>query len=176
MKEAPIGSYFLIRSYKHDGRIHRTWDSSILLAKDGSFICANHQTRVSEPNGREWVTKEPAICFFPKREWYNIIAMLREDGIHYYCNLSSPPKWEGSILTYIDYDLDLKVYPDFNYDILDEPEFEENRERMGYPLGTVTRIRSSLQKLISDLRERKIPFQHDYVMEWYEKYALLSGK
>lgn len=166
----------MIRSFKHNGKIHRTWENSILLAEGDMMICANDHVKVTEADGREWFSKEPAICFFPRRDWFNMIAMIREDGIYFYCNLSSPPKWNEGILSYVDYDLDVMVYPNWNYDVLDESEFEENRERMGYSLRTVTRIRSSLHHLLSELKIRKTPFQHPYVIQWYEKYCGLTEK
>ena len=37
------------------------------------------------------------------------------------------------LLKYIDYDLDVKVFPDMTYTILDEDEFEEHKKEMDYP-------------------------------------------
>ena len=50
--------------------------------------------------------------------------MLREEGVYYYCNLSSPFAYDSEALKYIDYDLDIKVYPDMTYTLLDEDEYE----------------------------------------------------
>lgn len=36
------------------------------------------------------VTREPAIVYFHKKYWFNVIAMIREKGVSYYCNLASP--------------------------------------------------------------------------------------
>ena len=51
--------------------------------------------------------------------------MFREDGIYYYCNLSSPFVCDEEALKYIDYDLDIKVYPNGKYHLLDEDEYEQ---------------------------------------------------
>src|SRR5699024_12801143 len=74
-------------------------------------IGANDKTVVTEGDGRSWITREPAICYFHVERWFNIIGMLKTDGIHYYCNISSPFLYEEKALKYIDYDLDLKVFP-----------------------------------------------------------------
>ena len=50
--------------------------------------------------------------------------MLKEDGIHYYCNISSPYVYDDEAIKYIDYDLDLRVDSKFNYRILDKDEYK----------------------------------------------------
>ena len=40
------------------------------------------------------------------QEWYNIVALLEDGGIRYYCNVASPPYSSKQIITYIDYDLE----------------------------------------------------------------------
>ena len=124
MKNSLVGQDVLIHCYKHDGKPHRTWSRcKILEETDRHFIGINNNTLVTESDGRSWVTKEPAICYFPKDRWYNVICMIRSDGIYYYCNIASPILYDGEALKYIDYDLDLKVWPGYRYKVLDEGEY-----------------------------------------------------
>ena len=85
---------------------------------------------VTESDGRTWVTREPAICYFHAKQWFNVIGMLREDGIYYYCNISSPFALDDEAIKYIDYDLDVKVFPDMTYHILDEDEYADHKKAM----------------------------------------------
>src|SRR5690625_3243588 len=125
------GSPVKIYSYKHNGQLHRTWHESLILkASSTRIIGANDRTRVLESDGRTWVTRERAICFFYTKYWFNIIAMLRTDGIHYYCNISSPFVYESGAIKYIDYDLDIKVFPDMTFTLLDEIGRASCRERL----------------------------------------------
>src|SRR5699024_11392416 len=81
----PICEDIQIKSYKHDGSLHRVWDSSIVLkGTEKVVIGANDKTVVTEGDGRSWITREPAICYFHVERWFNIIGMLKTDGIHYY--------------------------------------------------------------------------------------------
>ena len=90
-----------IHSYKHDKTIHRVWNNIVVLDKsEHEVVIGNYKTRVVESNGRYWNTKEPAICFFYDNEWFNVIAMLKEDGIHYYCNISSPYVFDDEAIKY----------------------------------------------------------------------------
>lgn len=85
------GETIKIQSYKHDGNIHRVWsETTILKGTDHVIIGGNDHTLVTESDGRTWITREPAIVYFHSEYWFNVICMFREDGIYYYCNLSSP--------------------------------------------------------------------------------------
>jgi len=107
------GDVVKIIAYKHDGSIHRIWHKNVVLEADEQvLILANNRTLVTESDGRTWVTKEIALVYFHNECWFNIICMFREDGVHYYSNLSSPFAYDVDGVKYIDYDLDIKKYPD----------------------------------------------------------------
>ena len=57
------------------------------------------------------MTREPAIVYFHKKYWFNIIAMIREKGFRI-TQSASPYVLDDEALKYIDYDLDIKVFPD----------------------------------------------------------------
>ena len=59
--------------------------------------------------------------------------MIRHEGVFYYCNLASPSLYDGEAIRNIDYDLDVKLYPDGGYSILDENEYQEHARVMKYP-------------------------------------------
>jgi len=106
------GDVVKIIAYKHDGSIHRIWHKNVVLEADEQvLILANNRTLVTESDGRTWVTKEIALVYFHNECWFNIICMFREDGVHYYSNLSSPFAYDVDGVKYIDYDLDIKKYP-----------------------------------------------------------------
>ena len=97
-----IGENFVIHSYKHDGSIHRAWDEAILLDEtDDYLVFGNEKTKVTESNGRTWKTKEPAILYFYKNQWFNVIGQCKKDGIYYYCNIASPFVIEDKTIKYI---------------------------------------------------------------------------
>ncbi|BAC12855.1 DUF402 domain-containing protein [Oceanobacillus iheyensis] len=165
------GSKVSIQSYKHNGQLHRTWENSVILKGTESVVIgANDRTKVIESDGRSWITREPAICYFHSKYWFNIIGMLRNDGIYYYCNISSPFVYDGEALKYIDYDLDVKVFPDMTFQLLDEDEYEEHRNLMNYPQVIDRILHQQLEILIRWIRQGKGPFSPDFVDNWYEMY------
>lgn len=119
MKLPKEGDFITIQSYKHDKSLHRTWrDTMVLKTTDTALIGVNDHTLVTESDGRRWVTREPAIVYFHKKYWFNIIAMIRDNGVSYYCNLASPYVLDEEALKYIDYDLDVKIFADGEKDCL----------------------------------------------------------
>ncbi len=113
------GENIKIQSYKHDGNIHRVWsETTILKGTDHVIIGGNDHTLVTESDGRTWITREPAIVYFHAEYWFNVICMFREDGIYYYCNLSSPFVCDEEALKYIDHEIDVILRR--NVDILQQ--------------------------------------------------------
>ncbi|WP_078381749.1 nucleoside tri-diphosphate phosphatase [Sutcliffiella halmapala] len=170
------GETIQIHSYKHNGLIHRVWDeTTVLKGTQNLVIGGNDKTIVTESDGRTWITREPAICYFHARHWFNIIGMIREDGVYYYCNISSPFIADDEAVKYIDYDLDIKVFPDMTFILLDEDEYEKHRNEMKYPDVIDKILRSNVNTLISWIRQRKGPFAPDFIDLWYERYLTYQG-
>ncbi|WP_163971034.1 nucleoside tri-diphosphate phosphatase [Oceanobacillus halotolerans] len=165
------GEKVQIKSYKHNGKLHRVWESTtVLKGTKSEIIGANDKTFVRESDGRTWTTREPAICYFHAKYWFNVIGMLRGDGIYYYCNISSPFIFEHQTIKYIDYDLDVKVYPDMTYDLLDEDEYDEHKKLMNYPVVLDHILYSNMDYLLQWIRQRTGPFAPEFVDQWYERF------
>ena len=174
MKLQP-GMHILIHSYKHNKTVHRIWKKSVILeVSQHIIVTANDRTRVIENDGRTWKTKEPAICVFFEDYWFNIIAMLKQDGIHYYCNLASPAVYDGEALKYIDYDLDLKMYPSKKIRLLDKKEYETHKLNMKYPKEIDDIIQDHLNILKEKMMTQSFPFQDDVMYQYYKMYKKYS--
>ncbi len=169
------GKKVLIHCYKHDGSIHRSWSRGFVLEEtDEHFIVINNRTQVTESDGRVWHTREPAICYFPKHDWYNVICMIRKTGVYYYCNIASPTLYDGEALKYIDYDLDLKVFPDKRYRILDQDEYMEHAKAMGYGKKLDEILHRQLDLLIEMAKKQSGPFDKSFTEHWYHEYQDLK--
>lgn len=175
MRVPKEGEFITIQSYKHDGNLHRIWrDTMVLKTSECSLIGVNDHTLVTESDGRRWVTREPAIVYFHKKYWFNIIAMIREKGVSYYCNLASPYALDAEALKYIDYDLDIKVFPDGEKRLLDVDEYEDHRKQMQYSDDIDFILKENVKILVDWINNGKGPFSPDYVDIWYERYQQLS--
>ena len=148
-----------IHGYKHDGSLHRVWTNSFVVDDNESYlVTGNQRTKVIESSGRSWYTKEPALCYFFEKEWFNIIAMFKKDGIHYYCNVSSPYVYDSEAIKYIDYDLDIRVYPNGRIVVLDRKEFETNSKKLNYSEDIIKIANHAISELKSWIKEKHPPF------------------
>ena len=177
MKLPKEGDFITIQSYKHDGNHHRTWrDTMVLKTTDHALIGVNDHTLVTENDGRRWVTREPALVYFHKKFWFNVVAMIREDGIAYYCNMASPYALDQEALKYIDYDLDVEVFVDGTKKLLDIEEYENHRRKMGYSADLDYLLKENVKILVDWINQEKGPFSKDYVNIWYKRYLELKNR
>ncbi|MGO2913951.1 MAG: DUF402 domain-containing protein [Lactiplantibacillus plantarum] len=168
------GDFITIKSYKHDGSLHRTWrDTMVLKTSENALIGVNDHTLVTEDDGRRWVTREPAIVYFHKHYWFNIVAMIRDNGVSYYCNLASPYVLDKEALKYIDYDLDVKVFPDGEKRLLDVDEYEDFSQRWHSGEETDRILKANVLTLVDWINHHKGPFSQAYVDLWYQRYQEL---
>ncbi len=177
MEKLEVGDKLQIQCYKHNGKIHRSWDEALILdIEDDYIVCGNNKTLVTESDGTTWKTKEPAIMYFFKDSWYNIIVQLKRDGIFYYCNIATPYIIEDRTIKYIDYDLDLRVFPTGEYKILDRMEYKYHKKIMKYSDDLDIVIRNSLTELIEVYKKHGFAFSKDANLMYYNIYKKLFSK
>ena len=170
-KQIKVGDRLTIHCYKHNGKIHRSWDeATVLEITDDMLVCANNKTIVTESDGRSHKTNEPAVMFFYKRKWFNIIGQLKPFGLFYYCNIATPYLIDDGIIKYIDYDLDLRVFPDGAFKVLDRGEYKYHKAKMNYPKEIDEILKEQLTELINLVREKKIPFDRASIEYYYNIY------
>ena len=171
MKKLEVGGEYVIHCYKHNGNIHKIWEEAVLLdIQEDCLVFANNRTKVIESDGRSWKTREPAIMYFFKDKWYNIIGQYKKDGIQFYCNIASPYIMDSNAVKYIDYDLDLRVFPDGSFKVLDRGEYNYHKQQMNYSKDLDLILKTELTNLINSVRKKEWPFNHDEIKRYYEIY------
>lgn len=176
MNKICIGDKLQIQCYKHDGKIHRAWDEAILLdVKKDYMVFGNNRTTVTEAQGNTWKTKEPAIMYFFKNYWFNVIVQLKKEGITYYCNIATPYIIEEGTIKYIDYDLDLRIFPNGSYKILDRMEYKYHKRIMNYSKDLDKVVNSALDELIKLYKSGEFHvFDQKENLKYYEQYKILK--
>ena len=172
MSNLKIGKKLQIQCYKHDGNVHRAWDEAVVLdIRKDYIVFGNNKTIVTEAEGTKWKTKEPAIMYFFKDKWFNIISQLKKDGIYYYCNIATPFIIEDNTIKYIDYDLDLRIFPSKEYKILDRLEYKYHKKKMNYSDDLDEVIKGSLDDLIKLYENNYFAFDENINKNYYKEYC-----
>ena len=167
--------HFIIKSFKHNGRLHRMWmenrrvPGSVLApahAEMNMIVAVNCRTKIVEADGSTWHSRSPGVSFFLPGEWYNIVALVEQAGIRYYCNAASPPYVYGNVLTYIDYDLDVILTPDGDKHLVDQEEYERHKSSFHYSPAVEEKVQAGLRKLSDRNDGRESPFEEDWGMHY----------
>lgn len=176
MEQIKIGQKYQIQCYKHNGKIHRAWDEAVVLdIKKDYIVFGNNKTKVTESEGTTWRTKEPAIMYFFRDKWYNVISQMKKDGIYYYCNIATPYIIEEGTIKYIDYDLDLRIFPKGEYKILDKLEYQYHKKKMNYSNELDIVINSAMKELINDYLRNSITFSEENNKNYLNKYISIKN-
>ena len=171
MGNIKVGDRLTIHCYKHDGKLHRTWDeATVLEINDDVLICGNNKTTVTESDGRSHKTNEPAVMFFYRNRWFNVIGQFKSQGLFYYCNIATPYLIDDGIIKYIDYDLDLRVFPDGGFRVLDRNEYNYHRKLMHYPEELDQILKNELSGLIEMKKANLGPFNKENINKYYDIY------
>lgn len=172
LKDARFQKWIVVQAYKHDGTLHRQWSPAFLAEEtDDYWALSSRASLVVESDGRRWMTKEHAVFILFKHSWMNAICMIKEDGkISYYVNIASPTIWDQGYLKYIDYDLDVKLFPDGMMKELDIMEFERHIQTYGYSAALTRAVTNSMHRVIGLMKERAFPFSDEEIHRIYDKF------
>ena len=169
--------WIIIQAYKHNEELHRQWTHSYVLRDDEDyFVLASIRAAVVESDGRKWHTKEPAIFVLSKKNWFNVIAMLKENGICYYVNIASPAIFDKNFIKYIDYDLDVKLYEDGTTRLLDVSEYKKHADEQGYSEDIKEILQSSVDKVYNMINKKEFPFVDEEILKYYKKFEEETSK
>ncbi|MBC7900456.1 MAG: DUF402 domain-containing protein, partial [Saprospiraceae bacterium] len=67
--------------------------------------------------------------------------------------------FENNVLDYVDLDIDILVWEDGSYKILDLEEFETNAVKYKYPGDVVLNAKNALDEVIGKIERREFPFK-----------------
>ena len=176
MSDLKVGNNLELHCYKHNGKTNSISDKiTVLEVNDDFIICGDFKTTITESDGSTHKTKEPAVMFFYKKRWFNVLAQLKKQGLFYYCNIATPYLLDDNVIKYIDYDLDLRVFPDGGYRILDKNEYNYHKKIMHYSNELDEIIKSELESLIEMKKNNEGPFDKAVVEKYYKKYKEITN-
>ncbi len=168
--------WITVQAYKHDGSFHRQWSPAYLAFENEDFwaLCSRN-SQVTEGDGRKWITREHAVFFLFKKKWFNILAMRKEKGVVFYVNIASPTILDQGFLRYIDYDLDVKLYPDGVIRELDEKEYRAHIARFQYPLWIQEKCLQAEKEIEHMMKEGEPPFNEELCRKIFSEFVRITS-
>ncbi len=152
-----------ILALKYDQKPHYTWPATF-IEDDGEqlrFRTVIGGTLIHYTRGFQEATRRPSELTFWRNRWYNVFTNYTEAGIlsNFYCNVAMPCVIQDQSIQFVDLDLDVRVYPDGNYAVLDADEFEEHRFKYRYPDWLQTKARETVDEIIAFAKSGEGPFR-----------------
>lgn len=153
-----------VESCKLDNRAHRTW-SARLVALNGSLIILDgiFEREVRHTLLGDLARGTRSIEFYWTDRWYSVFRFYEPDGRlrNFYCNINLPPEFDGSYLRFVDLDIDILVFPDMSFRVLDEDEFKTNAARFNYSETVRANVAAAIDELKNLIAARNFPFDFD---------------
>ncbi|UUD36094.1 DUF402 domain-containing protein [Mycoplasmopsis citelli] len=177
-KNLRVGQMIDVQAYKFNGFLYRQWNSAKVIFNNSRhivlFLC---NTKVSDYNKKinHWKYTEHALWFFPKNSYFNAILLLKQNaGIYHYMNIASKPIFEDQTLKFIDFDLDIKCYPEKDLQIVDRDEFLRNIVQMKYPKKLKKIVFEEVKNIFSLYTDYKYFFNPEILIYYLD--ILLADK
>lgn len=157
---AEPGSRILLRATKYDGAAH--WIQPFrVVSDDGTMLVAEYRARTPIFTSRgEFRSPYDSRVYFWRDRWYNVFRLSRPGCslALWYCNVTTPPRLEGTQLNYVDLDLDVAVRPNGCIDLLDEDEFDLHQLKYQYPSEVITAAQDAAMQVAQLARCNGFPF------------------
>jgi protein associated with RNAse G/E len=154
------GSRALLRATKYDGTAH--WIQPFqVISDDGNLLVASYRARTPIYTSRgEFRSPYDSLVYFWRDRWFNVFRLSRPGcGLAlWYCNVTTPPTYDGHQIGYIDLDLDVTVRSHGGIELLDQDEFEVHQKMYGYPEGVIEQAEQAANDVIQLAEARGYPF------------------
>lgn len=126
---------------------HGIW----LGAPAGSIVQRGHEPAIA------W--RDPFVQLIVESQWWTMIYNGDGPSTRYYVDIITPPDWIGEDrVEFIDLDLDVVMHKDGAVHVLDEHEFAQHRESLGYPDELVIRAEKATAQVEKALLDGSAPF------------------
>ncbi|HEX6124035.1 MAG TPA: DUF402 domain-containing protein [Pyrinomonadaceae bacterium] len=152
-----------VNSRKYDGTIRRSWTCEIAEQSDSLLVLVGEFDDDVMHSHLGHIKKGTlSYEYYWLDRWYNVFRFHEPSGSlrNFYCNLNMPPEFSGGILDYVDLDIDILVWPDYDYVLLDHEEYERNAKVFGYPAEVDAKVEAGLKELLELIETRSLPNLH----------------
>ena len=158
--EAPLRREpLVVQKLLYDGSPGYRWEGELVERhEDWLLFCAEFTL---DRRDLGYVVFERGDVFYEyyfRDRWYNVFQIYSAGGElkGWYCNVSAPAVIEDGVLTFVDLALDLFVYPDRRFLVLDQDEFDE-LEQSTYRPEDAGAAKAALAELIDRARAGTLP-------------------
>jgi protein associated with RNAse G/E len=149
-----------VNSRNYDGTLKRSWDCE-LIERRGSLLVLFGEFESDVDHADLGRIEKGTISYeyYWLDRWYNIFRFHDPSGTlrNFYCNISLPPQFSGEVLDYVDLDIDVLVWPDLTYAVLDQEDYVAAAIAFDYPTYVKTEVERTLSGLVELIESGNLP-------------------
>ncbi len=149
----------VVQKLRYDGSPHYRWEGELLERCD-AWLLFRAEFRL-DYRDLGYVAFESGDVFYEWYyfdRWYNVFQVYSASGElkGWYCNVTVPAQVANGVLTFVDLAMDVWVYPDRRFLVLDQEEFDE-LEQGTYRPDDAREAKAALAQLIALTRAGALP-------------------
>lgn len=166
-KRPTPGEAVRVVTTKWGDRPHWEFAGRYLGADDhGDWVGFPAGSRFARP-GAEFVSPVDQVTVLP-RNGAGWVATFHAPGgsVRVYVDITTPPVWEGVVVSLVDLDLDVIERLDGTVVVDDEDEFAEHRVAFGYPADLVTSAQLACDRVRAEVAARRPPYDLATPARW----------
>ena len=144
-----------VNSRKFDGSIRRSWAGELTTFDEPLIeLIGRFDRAVDHPDLGRIRSGTISYEFFWTNRWYNIFRFHEPSGElrNHYVNLTMPPTFKNNVIDYVDLDIDILIWPDGGFDILDVEDFENNAVLFDYPAELKSKVADEVDSLLNRIK------------------------
>jgi len=153
----------LVRKLNYEGRETWHWNGELVQRRDPVMVIdAIFNGKPRDLGYMKLETTDLFHEFYYSDRWFNIFQVFSSDGAlkGWYCNICKPALFLDNQIDFVDMVLDVFVYPDGRPLVLDEDEFDQNRESL-YSPEDAQKARDAVDALLLMAERAEYPFGPD---------------
>ncbi len=150
-----------LHALKYGDTPHYDWDMKLLGEREGCLIAEGAPGRQLKHHTkkRTFTVPHASLEVYALEEGFTVSFDIADGKvISIYCNVSQPCVRDGEHVSFVDLDLDLLWNEAEGWHVVDEDEFEDNRQRLGYPDELTRYAQRSLRSLQERAQRGEFPF------------------
>ena len=158
-------------SKKYDGSLRDEYETCLYAESDETIILFSEPgLRYLDHRKAAWFEAPDGLLeIYFKHRWYDVwhIAEQTSRLNLTYVNIALPATFQQDVVAWTDLDLDYRVHLDHRVERLDQTEFEQNAQRLGYPSDLIEQVRAACREVEAGLAGCTFPFDYERQVELY---------
>ncbi len=161
-----FGDKVIVHALKHNNTIYRKWKNYYVLEDNHNFIVIFSKLPILQNiNKKDRYIKDLTIWKMYKNRWSNILCSQNNNNkYYYYCNIASPINIQNNTISFIDYELDIKLNSEtIGYKVVDLAEFNHNRIKYNYSSAIIDHCWKEISILKQEILNKSNLFDYNVI-------------